>query len=428
MAISQKDALDRIAAQAQFAAMPEVMLRLLALFENPDTAASEVAQLINRDGGLVARLLRVANSAYYGGTGNVATVQQAIVKLGFRTTKAIVLSTGVYSSLSKSVSGVDLKPFWRHGMEVAVASMLIAEEVCPNQSDEAFVCGLLHDMGRVAYAMAFPEKFRLMLSTAGMDWTPEKETEIFGVDHATAGRFLAEKWNFPESLRIGIGNHHELPESLPEEQRDLIPLCVGLADAIATSSWAGPAAVRPECRERRSQLLALLKIEADQLNSISSQVAGQVAEWADLLEVDLGDSLELLTEANKRLFELFQAMDELNRENESLQARLLAEERERAALEALRVICATFSHHINNATTTILGRAQLVTLALSRGEVEGVADKISQSMKVIENAVDTITGVLGELKCMTRFDTISYHGRSNIIKLKREFAADLVDE
>jgi len=419
--------LNRIAERAKFSALPEVLSRLLKLFEDPETAATEVAAVINTDAGLVARLLKISNSAYYGGTGNVSTVQQAIIKLGFRTTKAVVLSSGVYNSLTNGAEGIDLRPFWRHGLEVAVGSMLIAEEVCPKQSEEAFVAGLLHDMGRVAYAMAFPEEFEKMLDSTDDEWSAEHERARFGVGHDEVGEFLAQEWHFPEPLKNAIGRHHAIPESRPDDERDLIGLCVGLADTISASSWAGPAAARSECRQRREALTEMLKIESGQMESIAGQVATQVAEWSELLEIELGDPIVLLTEANSRLFELYRTMDELNRENERLHSQLISEERERAALEALRVICATFSHHINNATTTILGRAQLVNLALSRGEVEGVSEKIGQSMKVIENAVDTITGVLGELKCLTRFDTISYHGRSNIIKLKREITAETSD-
>lgn len=424
MACTRDEALNRIAEQAKFTALPEVLGRLLKLFEDPETAATEVAEVVSKDAGLVARLLKIANSAYYGGTGNVATVQQAIIKIGFRTTKAVVLSSGVYHSLTSGAKGIDLRPFWRHGLEVAVGAMLIAEETCPKYSEEAFVAGLLHDMGRVAYALAFPKEFEQMLGSAEDSWTYEEECARFGVDHAEVGAFLAARWNFPQLLQDAIGNHHEVPDTRPEEDRDLVSLCVGLSDSISASSWAGPAAARSECRERRQTLTAILDIDPMQLDSIGNQVASQVTEWAELLEMELGDPIHLLSEANTRLFELYRAMDELNRENERLHSQLIAEERERAALEALRVICATFSHHINNATTTILGRAQLVNLALSRGEAEGVSEKIGQSMKVIENAVDTITGVLGELKCLTRFDTISYHGRSNIIKLKREISAE----
>jgi putative nucleotidyltransferase with HDIG domain len=421
---ASEEVLNQIAERAKFSALPEVMARLLGMFDDPETTATQVSEILGKDAGLVTRLLRVANSAYYGGSGNVATVQQAVVKLGFRTTKAVVLSSAVYSTVNGSVPrDIDLRPFWQHGLEVAITAMSIADEVCPKYSDETFVAGLLHDIGRVALAVAFPDPFRELLQAAPGQWTRGRESELFGVDHCEAGAFLCDRWNLPELLTESVRAHHDQPEALPDAAPSRVALCVGLADSMSSVSWAGPAASRTECRQFREVASALVGMDANRLQQIEAQAQPQMEQWADLLEIELCPVTELLARANQRLFKLYQAMDELNRDNEKLHAQLLAKENERAALDALRVICATFSHHINNATTTILGRAQLVNLALSRAERDAGSEKIVQSMTVIENAVDTITEVLTELKSLTRFDTVSYHGRAEIIKLKRDIAA-----
>jgi putative nucleotidyltransferase with HDIG domain len=422
--VASEELLDKIAQTVRFAAMPEVMSRLMTMFDDPAISAAEVSQVLDKDAGLVARVLKVANSAFYGGRGEVASVQQAVVKLGFRTTKAVVLSTAVYSSVNRSrPGGIDLRPFWQHGLEVGVTAMLLADELCGSYSDECFVAGLLHDIGRAALACAFPETFRAWLNAPSQSWSLEAEREAFGVDHTTVGAYLCRLWKFPEVLENAVVHHHDVPGELPEVPRDRVGLCVGLADSMALVSWAGPSAARTECRQYREQVCKLTGITTERLQVIGSQASPQIEEWAQLLEMEMCPPSELLAKANERLFALYQAMDQLNIDNEKLHAQLLAEENERAALEALKVICATFSHHINNATTTILGRAQLVGLALQREDKTELSPKIAQSMKVIENAVDTITEVLAELKCLTRFDTTSYHGRAEILKLKREVSA-----
>jgi len=417
---TKDELLNRIATEVKFAALPEIFARVLKMFDDPEITATQVAAVISRDAGMVARLLRIANSAFYAGSGQIATVQQAIVKLGFRTVKAVVLSSAVYNSLNKSVpEGIDLRPFWQHGLEVAVASMLIAEEICPKASDEAFVAGLLHDAGRVAFASTFPDEFRKAQAQGQQAWTLEAERAAFGVDHCEAGAYLARHWQFPAVLTTGIALHHTVPDVLPQDTDELVGIAVGLADCISQSSWAGPAAVRKDSVERLRAYCKLAGLSEDRLANIGKQVQPQMREWAELLEIDLGDPTELLEAANRQLYELYRAVAELNVENESLHARLVAEETEKAKLEALRVICATFSHHINNATTTILGRAQLVHLAVTRGEQDEDATKVASSMKVIENAVDTISGILGELKCLTRFDTVAYHDKSKILDLPK---------
>lgn len=422
--VASEELLAKIADQVHFAAMPEVMSRLMVMFDDTEMTTSEVAHVLNKDAGLVARVLKVANSAFYGSRGDVASVQQAMVKLGFRTTKAVVLSSAVYSTVNQSApKGIDLRPFWQHGLEVGVISMLLAEEICGSYTDECFVAGLLHDLGRAALACAFPDRFREWLKSPATVWTLEREEEAFSVNHAAMGAFLCARWKFPDLLVNAVLHHHALPATLPTETKDRLSLCVGLADSMSMVSWAGPSAARTECRQYREHVCKLVGLDAARLQVIGSQASPQIEEWAQLLEIDVCPPAELLTLANERLFALYQAMDKLNVDNEKLHAQLLAEENERAALEALKVICATFSHHINNATTTILGRAQLVGLAVAREDKGDLTQKIAQSMKVIENAVDTITEVLGELKCLTRFDTTSYHGRAEILKLKREISA-----
>jgi two-component system cell cycle response regulator len=425
MTNDSEETLKRIVDQADLPAMPEVFARLMGLFDEPETTAAEISTVLQKDAALVARILRVANSAYYARAGDVSTVQQAVMSLGFRTTKAIVLSSAVYSTVHKRAStSIDLRPYWQHGLEVAVTAMLIAEDVCPAQSDEAFVAGLLHDVGKVTFAMAFPDKIQELLNGPAGAWTMAREKELFGVDHSEAGAYLCRSWNLPNVLCEGISEHHVQIDKIPESAGGKLALCVGLANSMSSVSWAGPAMARSECRAYKESAATLAGITSERFQQIQAQVFPQMEEWADLLEIQVCDPMELLAAANQRLLKLYESMEQLVSDNEILHQKLLAEENQRAALEALKVICATFSHHINNATTTILGRAQLVNLSISNGADDTQqAKKTAQSMKVIESAVDTITKVLQELKELTRFETVSYHGESQIIQLKREIAA-----
>lgn len=422
---NSEETLKRIVELADLPAMPEVFSKLMNLFDAPETTAAEISEVLRHDAALVARMLRVANSAYYARQREVSTVQQAVMSLGFRTTKAIVLSSAVYSTIDERASeSLDLRQYWQHGLEVAVTAMLIAEEICPSQTDEAFVAGLLHDIGKVTFAIAFPEPFRKQQDGPPGSCTPALEIETYGVDHMEAGAYLCRKWLLPEVLCQGIADHHNSPAKLPESAGAKLALCVGLADSMSSMSWAGPAVSRAPCRDFRESAGSLIGLTEERFEQIQSQVSPQMEEWADLLEIKVCDPMELVAAANQRLYKLYASMEKLVKENEVLHEKLLAEESQRAALEALKVICATYSHHINNATTTILGRAQLVSLSMKQSNDHvAQAKKIEQSMSVIETAVDTITGVLHELKGLTRFDTVSYHGESQIIKLKREITA-----
>lgn len=217
------------------ATLPEVTLRIIKVVEDPKSTARDLHAIIKYDPPLSAKILKVVNSAFYGLPGQIASVDRAIVLLGLRAVKNIAIATSVTRLFKgvRPVTGFDPKELWRHCMAVGVLSRMIFGKVEKSLAEEAFLAGLIHDIGIIVAFQAFAEHFGDLIGRVrdeGMTWC-QAETDIFGVDHQALGTGLATKWKFPMGLRAAIGYHH-YPERVSTEH-SLIASAVHLADMIA---------------------------------------------------------------------------------------------------------------------------------------------------------------------------------------------------
>jgi len=150
-----------------------------------------------------------------------------------------------------------------------------------------------------------------------------------------------------------------------------------------------------------------------------------VAEEAGFLEIDIGSPDEILIEANRMIYEHYLAVEKLLLENRSMQREIAQTQMEKASLDALKTITATFNHYINNASATILGRAQLVELKLNKGEIADPAGEVTAAMRVISDGVNTICSVIEELKELSEFKTAVYHNDTYIVDIENRLSKRL---
>ena len=191
-------------------ALASVVTRVMtAVIE--ETSAREIAQLIEKDASITARVLKVINSAYYGLSGHVSTVSQAVPLLGIQVVKNIVLTFSVMDIFAhENAKGVDFKKLWEHAFTTAVASRILAERVGYPDREEALVAGLLHDIGILLFVKndltTYAEAVKVHKET-GRALT-DVEEELMGITHAELGALLAEKWHLPEVIVLPIRHHH----------------------------------------------------------------------------------------------------------------------------------------------------------------------------------------------------------------------------
>ena len=210
---------------------PAIALKALNLMAGTDTALPELCNLIRSDPAFSTAILRLANSPLVGFSREITSVMQASILLGFRRLKSVAVTVALKSYMAGSYTPV-LKNCWRH----SVACAAIAERSAKwnlFDKDFAFTAGILHDIGRIAVAVAMPKSYARVLKR-GADQPQDllqSERELCGIDHCQAGRSLVAVWNLPEAF-LEITSCHHRPETQARGAASLVPPSCGLADAL----------------------------------------------------------------------------------------------------------------------------------------------------------------------------------------------------
>ncbi len=225
--------------------LPAVAVRLLTLTASSRSEAREVIELIRADQSLTARLLSMAARVDAGLARDARTIERVVLMLGFEAVRSAVLGIKVFEMFDKSDSdsGLDRSEFWKHSLAVACAAESLAGRMRLGiDPEEIFVCGLLHDLGKLALEQCLPKSYtRTVEACAGQCGNiAEYERRIIGVDHTIVGRRLAQQWQLPALIEQTIWLHHQpiggIPEVLPG--RKAIAL-IHLADTVVREQRFG---------------------------------------------------------------------------------------------------------------------------------------------------------------------------------------------
>jgi putative nucleotidyltransferase with HDIG domain len=196
--------------------LPVVAVRVNELINDPKSSGADIAQVLKKDQVLVAKILRLVNSSYYAIPGGVSDVQRALAFLGFNTLAQLILGLSVFSVFKRMGSdagedGFSMLDFWKHALGTAVCSELLAKRLKNCKPEEAFTCGLLHDIGKLALHEIDPERIHGIVREAARRNASfaevEREHDLPG--HAFLGEAIATKWGLPQILRLAIRYHHQ---------------------------------------------------------------------------------------------------------------------------------------------------------------------------------------------------------------------------
>ena len=206
---------------------PQFVLETMRQLNNPESNAADVAQSLSRDEGLVLRILKLANSAAYGLSRNISNISDAISYLGYKSVSNIVLAATVYSAMDKGLTGyaLDRGELWRHSLMVAYTSRYLAKLTGKVSSEDAYVGGLLHDIGKVILNDYVRFGYGIIVKMVEEKHIPftEAEWQVLGFDHAEIGEIMIGRWDMPEAYRIAVAYHHK-PNELPEDKKQHQPL------------------------------------------------------------------------------------------------------------------------------------------------------------------------------------------------------------
>lgn len=221
--------------------LPEITARIVQVVENPLATAHDMHRIVHSDPALAAKILKVVNSAFYGRPAQIASLERAILMLGLSAVKNIALAASLSrlfraSAVSEQFAARDL---WRHSVATAVCARALAKLGGAVEPDEAFVAGLMHDLGLIVEQQLFAPQLRRVAEqcyNTPQDFCAAERT-VIGADHEAFGGALASLWHFPPALRHAIGYHHT-PELLTAELAKIVGV-VYVADTLCSRTRLG---------------------------------------------------------------------------------------------------------------------------------------------------------------------------------------------
>ena len=216
-----------------FPPLPVTATKVLSITSNSESSAEDLMHAILPDQMMCSAILKAANSAFYGIPRGVATIERAVVVLGYEEIRNIIIGKAVFGSLPKlsKKTRQNLGLFWEHAITCGLAAKLLGEHLGISPS-ELFIAGLIHDIGKIVMLLAFPSEYSLARDISVLNdglYTTE-ERNRFGMSHDEAGLRLARKWLLPEQLMMTIGFHHS-PQYAPKYIE--YSLIVQVADVIS---------------------------------------------------------------------------------------------------------------------------------------------------------------------------------------------------
>jgi len=231
-----------IASLDQLPSLPIVVTKIINMVNDPEVDFKKVADEISRDQAITADILRISNSAYYSKGKEITSVDRAIVTLGIKEVKDIVVISTAKQVLNKPIVGYDLDKgdLWKHNLIVAiVAKKMALDKKKRSIADTIFTGGILHDVGKTVLALFVANTFKDILALAQEKQVSFSiaEHEIMGFDHQEIGEKVLEKWQFPEVLRAIVRYHHQ-PMSAPQQYREAVSI-VHIANSICIMAGIG---------------------------------------------------------------------------------------------------------------------------------------------------------------------------------------------
>jgi HD-like signal output (HDOD) protein len=217
----------------QIPAMPMVVQEVMGSFRDENTGAAELGRKISLDQGLSARVLRVANSPFYGLQREVGSIQEAVMVLGFDCVRSLVLSAGFVRAFTDTVTHFDRHAFWVRSFRVATYTEALVNRFGGNRQ-QSFIAGMFHDIGLLVFDICIPDQFAELLrrQEAGAEDMVAIERSVLGFDHAEIGGDMAKRWNFPPGIELAI-RYWRRPEREPSAQlTDMVHVAVLLEGGL----------------------------------------------------------------------------------------------------------------------------------------------------------------------------------------------------
>ncbi len=305
--------------------LPSVVIRILEIVLDASSSARDAGEVVEVDQALTAKVLRIVNSPAYGFRRKITSVQHAISLLGFSSLKSIVLSVSVFDNLldQHKAAALDKVLYWQHCLATAAAARAIARGTGYEEPDDAYLAGLLHDVGKVVIDRNAPEEY-LKVAQRLKEEPVEAvvaEHQMLQTDHAVVGALLLERWHLPTQVVQAVRMHHSLGGGLRE---NALPVAEKLAAIVAaadfvvwTQGMGSVESLRPPLLEGR--IRDLLSFDKLNLEEVTGEIERELTRTAEVFRIPVPDSQQLrkaLQKANVELGKINSLYDEARRQLE----------------------------------------------------------------------------------------------------------------
>lgn len=268
--------------------LPMVLVEAAALLDAPDAGVGRVAECLGRDPALAAGVLRLVNSPMFAGGKEHTTLSHAVTTLGFRRLGSLLAAASIdflrftYTGEGREDVKRVLDRVWRNSSCTAVGARLLAERAGRPFGEEAFLCGLLHDVGKLALIRTMPLRYATVVEAAeDLADLIDREEAAFGFNHALLGTYVSEKWRFSAEVCGCIRRHHDRLEPPFASREDEIAALVQAADLTAHYLGHGSRAPRPELFESIARLCAPFDLSENEISAVIDEVGSTFEASAD---------------------------------------------------------------------------------------------------------------------------------------------------
>jgi len=239
---TKADFLKRFGKIRDLPSLPSIVTKVNQMLNDPNTTNASLSRVIEKDQAIVFKMLQLVNSAFFGLRDKISTTNEAAIILGFDAIRNIVLSLSTFNILNhlfeqNSNKHFKIDSFWRHSIGVAVLSRYLAEQTMVGDPEKCFVCGLLHDMGKLMLAHYFPDEFIRVIEHARQNDLIylDAENKMLPACHPEVGYFIIKKWGIPSHLANTIYSHHAIQPDAAFLEESII---VNTANGIINSYYA----------------------------------------------------------------------------------------------------------------------------------------------------------------------------------------------
>jgi len=274
--VNRQDIKHAIMNVEEFPTLSMVVTKIIQVCEDENSHVNDLVNIISHDQSITSRILKLANSAYYGYLRKVNTISKAITILGFNTIKSLSISASVFDTFKKTKSNYNFNrcQFWLHSIGVGTISKMIAHRIGYKDHEVAFLNGLLHDIGKLFFESYYTTQYEEVIKEVVVNrcLVLDAELKVLGVEHSEVGGWLTHRWKFPEELVLPIQFHHNLAKC-PEEHR-LLASIVHVADHLCRlhNIGSGGDSLIPDIDPIA---LELLGIDEDGLASLNESVSDE---------------------------------------------------------------------------------------------------------------------------------------------------------